>query len=122
MTLHATGTLSAFLVSLHVLTQGADIPQSHNDLWEGAIITATSPVRPGFDPNAVFGANVSPTEPGSLLFADGYPDGFVHFIEWKTAAPVRLGLFHLFAAGDGQIYSNEREFGQFVLKAKLHAT
>src|SRR5262245_60915037 len=101
----------------------AAVSQSHSDLWDisnGITITATSGIRGALGASDMFGATSS-IEPGDTIFADGQPNGFVHFIEWKTPSPVRLGSFNLFAVGDGAVYLNERETAQFVLKAKLNA-
>jgi len=54
----------------------------------------------------------------SCIFNDGQPAGFVHYVEWQTATPVTVGGFVLFAEGDGPASNNQREFEQFVLKAK----
>jgi hypothetical protein len=66
----------------------------------------------------MFGGTFSVNESGDTLFSDGKPEGFTHFIEWQTAAPVTLRSFRLFAVGDGPFYNNQREFAQFTLKTK----
>lgn len=99
------------------------------DLWDvkqGAQVTAYSAPaayfesnRP-FQPECAFGANFSGFGPetGVFTFADGNPAGHVHFIEWRTPNPVTVRSFKLHAQGDGPIYSNQREFAGFTLKAK----
>ena len=57
-------------------------------------------------------------EPGSSVFADGQPPGFVHSIEWRTPSPVEVERINVFAAGDGEVYLHEREFDRLVLKAR----
>ena len=98
---------------------------STNDLWDisqGTVVTATSGLDPGSDGRDMFGGDFSgpPSEPGRTIFADGRPPGFVHYIQWQTPAPVAVGAFALFANGDGPTTSfpAQREFAQFVLKAK----
>jgi hypothetical protein len=101
---------------------------SRTDLWDssrGTVVTAASEMDQYFDgrlynPLNIFGTN-SPgflLEPGSVVFADGKPQGFAHFVEWKTAAPVTVKSFRLYAAGDGPTYANQREFAEFNLYAK----
>jgi hypothetical protein len=101
---------------------------SRDDLWDvsrGTVVTANSPVANYFDgrpyhPENIFGANVPgfPLEPGDCIFQDGQTNGTVSFVEWHTVAPVTVKSFKLYAAGDGPIYNNQREFASFVLKAK----
>lgn len=98
------------------------IPQSTNDLWDvsqGATISASSGVWSGFHESDAIGTSFS-LEPGQLVFADGRTNGSTHFIEWKTRTPILLTNFNIFAAGDGAIYNHEREFAQFILKAKVN--
>ncbi len=101
---------------------------SKTDLWDssrGTVVTAASEMDQYFDgrlynPANIFGLN-SPgflLEPGSAVFADGKPRGFAHFVEWRTAAPVTVKSFRLYAAGDGPTYANQREFAEFNLYAK----
>src|SRR5205814_2372489 len=92
-----------------------------SDLWdvsEGATVTGNSPLGNGFDARDIFGGHFSTTEPDQIVFADGQPAGFVHYVEWQTAAPVTVGAFALFASGDPPAVNNQREFARFVLKAK----
>ncbi len=101
---------------------------SRNDLWDqskGTVVTSASEVDLYFDgrpynPLNIFGTDLPglPLEPGSVVFADGKPHGFAHFVEWRTAAPVTIKSFRLYAAGDGPQYANQREFGEFLLFAK----
>ncbi|HTH49999.1 MAG TPA: hypothetical protein VMB21_20970 [Candidatus Limnocylindria bacterium] len=101
---------------------------SRDDLWDvsrGTVVTTNSPEANYFDGRPyhaenIFGANVPgfPLEPGDFIFQDGQTNGYVHFVEWHTAAPVTVRSFKLYAAGDGPIYNNQREFASFVLKAK----
>ena len=91
------------------------------DLWDvsqGTVVVADSGIRDGFLADGMFGAGPVLEEYGNTIFADGQPAGSVHFIEWRTPAPVTLQAFRLFASGDGPYYGNERDFAQFVLKAK----
>ncbi len=97
---------------------------STNDLWDisqGTIITANSPLYPGEDARNMFGGTFGSPEPSDVLFADGEPAGFTHYVEWKTAAPVTVGSFALFAVDDNAAQAYERGFTNFVLKAKSSA-
>src|ERR1043165_1594407 len=81
-----------------------------NDLWDirqGTVVTAHSPFDPypggTYDPRdlfgGTFGANVG-LETGAVIFADGQPAGFTHYIEWRTATPVTIGSFKFHASED----------------------
>ena len=112
--------LILILCLFRTLASAAVVP-SYNDLWDisqGSAVTATSGLDAGIDGRDMFGGTFSPAEPGDTVFADGQPSGFVHYVEWQTAVPVNVNSFALFAAGDGPGANNEREFAQFVLKAK----
>lgn len=113
-------SLSLLIFSALAIRVSGTVSRSTADLWDtsnGITITASSPIRNGFAPSEIFGTNLS-TESGDRIFADFEPDGFTHFIEWLTAKPVQLTGFNLFTGGDGPDFNNEREFAQFVLKAK----
>jgi len=110
-----------------VLTVRAQIPTtpSTNDLWDisqGVTITTNSPFDAAlggpnpYDARDMFGGMFDNyiNERGQVVFDDDAPANFVHFVEWRTAAPVTIRSFNLFASGD----SNGREFAQFTLKAK----
>ena len=56
-------------------------------------------------------------ERGDVIFDDLAPANFVHFVEWRTVAPVTIRSFNLFAAGDNPT-QQWREFATFTLKAK----
>ena len=101
------------------------VRQSTNDLWDlsrGAVVTTNSSLQPGFDARDILGGHFSTTEPDQTVFQDGHPAGYVHYLEWRTPTPVTVGFFTLFTSGDGQAFNNQREFAQFVLKAKSSAT
>jgi len=76
-----------------------------------------NPATP-YDMRDLFGGTFvdCPGEPFHVLFADGAPTGFMHFVEWRTAAPVTIRSFNLWAAGDGS--NSAREIGNFRLLAK----
>jgi hypothetical protein len=95
--------------------------ESTDDLWDisqGAVVTGASGVYGGFDARDVFGGAFGWVEYGHCVFADGQPPSFVHYVEWQTPNPVMVGGLALFALGDGPAINNQREFEQFVLKAK----
>jgi len=116
------GAVLGVLGLLPVSSPAQTYTTSANDLWDvsqGTVVTATSGANaPYSDIRDMFGGQFSEDEPGDTIFADGQPPGFVHFVEWQTAAPVTVSSFVLFASGDGPADSNQREFSQFVLKAK----
>lgn len=100
--------------------------QSTNDLWDvsqGMTITRSSavdncgrdPAHP-YDPRDVFGGNFANCPGENFLFQDNAPANFVHFIEWKTAAPVTVRSFNLWTTGDGAL--TDREFDRFRLLTK----
>ena len=99
-----------------------------NDLWDinqGAVVRASSPTllagspaRP-MDPRDLFGGTFSGGEQGfaaHVMFADGFPDNYVHYVEWTTPVPVIVRSFNLWANGDGSLQT--REMGSFRLLAK----
>lgn len=100
-----------------------------DDLWDvsrGTVVVAGSPLDtlPGwpalYDVANILGAKGGEYyegKAGAAVFQDSQPAGFVHFLEWRTPAPVTLRAFRLFASGDGGGTAN-REFGQFRLLAK----
>ncbi len=98
----------------------------YDDLWDvsrGTIVTNNSLVdndtgSDGYSPANLIGASVGSNpeaKMGNIVFLDEQPDGFVHFVEWRTISPVTIRSFRLFAAGDG---NTAREFSQFRLLAK----
>ena len=97
-------------------------PQSAtDDLWDlkqGAVVTGSSSVNGGFDARDFLGGSFGNIAAGQGIFADNQPTSFVHYLEWQTPAPVMIGGFVVFAEGDGAAFNNQREFAQFVLKAK----
>jgi hypothetical protein len=122
-----TGTfcLAAALAAFAILeVPAADNSGSRGDLWDmsnGTVVTMASSARAGFDARDIFGGEYSEV-PGQCVFIDNQAPGFVHFVEWQTAAPVEVGKIVLHASGDGSPFQNQREFDRFVLKAKLPGT
>jgi hypothetical protein len=91
------------------------------DLWDvhnGAVLTAHSPLISSESDPGIFGGDDTGTTPVTTIFADGQAAGFVHFVEWRTPTAVSIDHIKLYAAGDGAVYSNGREFGRFTLKVK----
>ena len=99
-------------------------PGSKMDLWDtsqGSVVTRISgQANDSFKPENMFGGSFPTTDANqpTFVFEDGKPAGYVHFIEWKTAAPVKVKSFKLHAQGDGPEYLNGREFSSFRLLAK----
>jgi hypothetical protein len=97
---------------------GGPVKNDLFDISEGNQITRHSGIFPTIRVAGLFGDEGPSIEKGSTIFADDKPDGYAHFVEWRTASPVILRRIKLFAAGDGAVYFNEREFRSFTLKAK----
>ena len=89
-----------------------------DDAWQGALVTATSPLHPGFSGNEMFGGTEGNPEPTSTLFADGLPGGTIQSIEWTTAAPVTLDRLAIDAFHDPESPSFERAFRHLTIKAR----
>lgn len=76
---------------------------SSDDLWDisqGTVVTASSPLRnTDYDTRDVFGGMYTNNtrERGGIIFEDGNTAGHIHFLEWKTAQPIILKQFRLFA-------------------------
>jgi hypothetical protein len=101
------------------------VQESRSDLWDisnGTSITGTSGIRVGFQGNDIFGTSLSSLEPANTVFPDDRPNGYIHYVEWKTVNPILLNAFNLFAAGTPSSSGMEREFSQFTLKAKRRST
>jgi len=101
----------------------AHCQRSTNDLWDvsrGTVVITNSAVYGECDARDILGGLFGPVFPDQCMFLDNQSPspGFVHFIEWKTQTDVSVGGFALFAAGDGPASNNQREFSQFVLRAK----
>jgi hypothetical protein len=99
----------------------ADPQSSTDDLWdlsEGAVVTGSSAISGGFDARDIFGGVFGTIDDGQCIFLDNQAPDFVHYIEWQTPTDVTVGRFVLFAEGDGPASNNQREFAQFVLRAK----
>lgn len=85
------------------------LPLSYNDLWDvsqGATVTATSGALSGgwsSDARNMFGGTFGsgPSDvTTNTIFKDYQPAGYMHWVEWHTAAPVTLGGLNLVAAHD----------------------
>lgn len=93
------------------------------DLWDiqqGTTVTLVSGLADAsFRPENMFGG-LFPNADGltTFIFQDGHPQGYTHFIEWKTASPLRVRSFNLHAQGDGPSFLNGREFDRFRLLTK----
>lgn len=113
--------MKAVTVSIMAIAASSTIAlaqtSTSTDLWDisqGAVVTASSDIYPGYSAEASFGGDFGGPW---TYFADGQSVGFTHFIEWEIPAEVRLGQIRLFAFGD-DFLNNSREFSQFTLKAK----
>lgn len=116
---------SHVLSVLLAVSIGSATAQTSGDLWDvsqGTLVTASSPLIPPYSAGAMFGENGQNNNNGFTwtYFADGQPPGFVHFVEWQTAANVNVARVQVFALGDGffGFPNNQREFSHFTLRAK----
>src|SRR5437016_912401 len=114
--------LSSFLLALSVGTAIAQ-PSISTDSWDvsqGAVVTASSPLIPGYSAGAMFGENGQDNGNGNTwtYFADFQPAGAIHYVEWETPGDVPVGHIRLFAFGDGPSLNNGREFNQVTIRAK----
>jgi hypothetical protein len=116
--------LIAGLMAPRLLSQQIIEIGSTNDLWDinsGAVVTSHSGEAEPYHIENAFGGRL-PTVFGAQIFdhifTDGRPAGFVHFVEWRTPAPVVLRSFNLHSQGDGENVDNGREFQSFRLLAK----
>jgi len=99
---------SLFLMIFSTLTANALIV-SYTDLWDvsqGTSVTGSSGALTGSwssDPRNMFGGTYG-SGPSDLLnntiFRDYLPSGSVHWVEWRTSAPITLGSFNLVATHD----------------------
>jgi hypothetical protein len=117
--------LSFFATTVLVVIQGYgfnnQLHPSATDAWDissGAIVAASTELGSGSDAKKTPSGSASSAEPGSVLFEDGKPSGYIHTLEWQTVSPIELKSIRLFAKGDGIENNNAREFGSFVLKTK----
>jgi hypothetical protein len=98
-------------------------PGERTNLWDirhGVQITGHSELVPGCDIRDLFGGVYGTMEGGGpVLFADGKPDGFVHWVEWRAAGPMMLERVELYAQGDGG--SDNREFAEMRLYRRSDA-
>jgi len=75
------------------------------DLWQNATVLDYSPLYNGgegiSDARDMFGGEYSYlAEPGRTLFADGQPQGTIHWIRWLTSGPITFNHISLLAGGD----------------------
>lgn len=93
-----------------------------DDLWDmsrGTIVITNSPVYGETDARDILGGLFGSSYPGQCIFLDNQsPPGGVYYIEWQTVSEVTIGGLALYAEGDGSGSNNQREFSEFVLKAK----
>src|SRR5689334_13880216 len=98
------------------------------NIWDGTqgtVVTGGSATDDFFVPHNTNLANMfvpkvnvaRPAENDAVntLFGDTKPAGFVHFVEWKTPAPVTLGSFDLFTVDDHPSFN--RSMDRFTLYA-----
>jgi hypothetical protein len=119
---NVAGTVSSFAATLVVrpLPVTAFKP-SADDLWDvsnGVVVTGNSDIGFGTSAEDMFGGGHASLEPGTALFSDIPPEGGIHFVEWQTPNPVTVSSLSIFAAGDGEVYLNEREFSRVTIRAK----
>jgi hypothetical protein len=99
-------------------TQGQKSEIRSENRWNvasGAQITAHSAIVAGSDIRDIFGGTFGKSEFGTVLFEDRHREPFTHWVEWKTAMPMSLSSFRLYASGDGATRSQCRELKRFRL-------
>jgi hypothetical protein len=94
-------TLAAVLA---VAAPASALPIGIADLWNGATVTANSPLIEWTTSSAsnMFGGSFG-VEPANTLFADRLSTGAgtIHWVEWQTTTPQTIRSFELFAHHDG---------------------
>jgi hypothetical protein len=100
---------------------------SYNDLWDVSQVSVVTSHSGALDwgypfisnPNHAFGATTPGVREDSVLIFGDHPQGFVHFVEWKTPKPIRLESFMLQTGHDGHGGDmNYRGFSRFSLFAE----
>lgn len=86
---------------------------------QGTIVTGSSGIHGSSSSTDMFGTALASSEPGNTVFADGLAAGTLHYIEWKTTAPVTIGSFELYAVHDGNPPRDARYRG--ISDFKLYA-
>ena len=96
-------SISVVITALLLSAAGQQVRADFWDFSEGTVITNWSATKS--DIRNMFGGNYGPDFSGPegthMLFADNYPAGTVHFVEWRTPAPITLRSFSLQANHDG---------------------
>jgi hypothetical protein len=87
------------------------------DVSQGNTVINNTPVHSGFNINDIFGYQGGSTEPGNLVFEDGYGAGTLHKVSWQTPNPVTLMGCNLFGSHDGPGNGSIRSFTNFLLEA-----
>lgn len=108
-----------------IVTPGAT-EGSQTDALNGAQVTNTSPILPGFSAQDAFGS-VTPGGPyaesqagGHVIFGVDQP-GFLNFIDFNTAAPVTLSSLSVYVSGDLPSNPDYRSFRTVELFAGTSA-
>jgi PEP-CTERM motif len=114
------------LLLLAIAPNSSLAAESVSDLWDlsrGSVVTADSGVFSDFPVGNMFGGTGGSGNWDYTIFDDSHLAGFVHYVEWRTPAPVRLSSFNLYANHDGPPFdANERGFSRFTLMARNPAT
>lgn len=79
-------------------------PGERANLWDvrtGAQVTSHSELVDGCDARDLLGGVYGSVESRDVvLFADGKPDGYAHWVEWRTAKAISLERIEVYAQGD----------------------
>ena len=108
-------------------TAECPLASSTADLWDitrETVVTASTGFRSGSDEEGenIFGGTFPTNEAGVAFFRDDQADGFVHAVEWETAADVAVRSFVLRAAHDeGLLRRSFRTFRLFGFDADAGA-
>jgi hypothetical protein len=94
----ASPVLASTIVTSFADAAALNAQISSTDLFQGATVVTTSNLASFSNANDLFGAALSPTEPGRVFAVDGYPIKLS--ISFSTASLVTIGGFNLFLAQD----------------------
>lgn len=101
---------------------GATLPSSNDkfDVNSGVSVLKHSKMQPGSSIRNMFGDTIArDDENGLCIFRDNQSAGAIHYVEFKTKAPVTLNAIRLFAKADDASTMEQREFARFTLKSRL---
>lgn len=87
-----------------------------DDAWQGASVTAHSPIESEF-PDAVFGGDGGDPEPDALIFT-GAQAGAVHTLEWQARTPVTIERLGILARHDSSLDDYRHGLRRITIQAR----